>query len=278
MDTFDQLIKLAMERRASDMHLCAGTAPTARIDGGLRPLTDYKCTPEDVYAVSMEILSEEQNDVLKSEGEVDFAYSLKGVGRFRINIFKQRGSYTLAARTITTEIPTCEQLGLPELFKELGYTSAMQTPRLTKIVLSMGIGEAIANKKLLDAAATDLGLITGQKAVKTKAKKSIANFKLREGQEVGVMVTLRGARMYEFLDRFVNVALPRVKDFRGINPNGFDGHGNYAMGAKEQLIFSEIEYDKIDKIRGMDIIIVTTANTDEEARELLRLLGMPFSK
>ncbi len=166
----------------------------------------------------------------------------------------------------------------PELFKELGYTSAMQTPKLTKIVISMGIGEAIANKKLLDAAATDLGLITGQRAVKTKAKKSIANFKLREGQEIGVMVTLRGAKMYEFLDRFVNVALPRVKDFRGINPNGFDGHGNYSLGITEQIIFPEIDFDKIERIAGLNINMVTTARTDAEAKALLVKFGMPFRK
>jgi large subunit ribosomal protein L5 len=166
----------------------------------------------------------------------------------------------------------------PELFKELGFKSAMQTPRLTKIVLSMGIGEAIANKKLLDAAASDIGLITGQKAVKTKAKKSIANFKLREGQEIGVMVTLRGAKMYEFLDRFINVALPRVKDFRGVNPNGFDGHGNYSLGITEQIIFPEIDFDKIERIAGMNINVVTTARTDAEAKALLVKFGMPFRK
>lgn len=166
----------------------------------------------------------------------------------------------------------------PELFKELGYKSVMQVPRLTKIVLSMGIGEALANKKLLDAAATDLGLITGQKAVKTKAKKSIANFKLREGNEVGVMVTLRGAKMYEFFDRFVNVALPRVKDFRGINPNGFDGNGNYSLGITEQIIFPEIDFDKIERIAGLNINVVTTAKTDAEAKALLLKFGMPFRK
>ncbi|HKL86886.1 MAG TPA: 50S ribosomal protein L5 [Treponemataceae bacterium] len=166
----------------------------------------------------------------------------------------------------------------PELFKELGYKSVMQVPRLTKIVLSMGIGEALANKKLLDAAATDLGLITGQKAVKTKAKKSIANFKLREGNEVGVMVTLRGAKMFEFFDRFVNVALPRVKDFRGINPNGFDGNGNYSLGITEQIIFPEIDFDKIERIAGLNINVVTTAKTDAEAKALLLKFGMPFRK
>lgn len=165
-----------------------------------------------------------------------------------------------------------------ELFKEFNYKSAMQTPRLSKIVLSMGIGEALSNKKLLDAAATDLGLITGQKAVKTKAKKSIANFKLREGNEIGVMVTLRGARMYEFLDRFVNVALPRVKDFRGINPNGFDGNGNYSLGITEQIIFPEIDFDKIERIAGLNINVVTTAKTDAEAKALLVKFGMPFRK
>jgi large subunit ribosomal protein L5 len=142
----------------------------------------------------------------------------------------------------------------------------------------MGVGEALANKKLLDAAATDLGLITGQKAVKTKAKKSIANFKLRQGNEVGVMVTLRGAMMYEFFDRFVNVALPRVKDFRGINPNGFDGHGNYSLGITEQIIFPEIDFDKIERVVGLNINVVTTAKTDAEAKALLSKFGMPFRK
>lgn len=166
----------------------------------------------------------------------------------------------------------------PELFKELGYKSVMQTPKLSKIVLSMGIGEAISNKKLLDAAAEDLALITGQKAVKTKAKKSIANFKLRAGQEIGVMVTLRGQKMYEFLDRFVNVALPRVKDFRGVNPNGFDGHGNYSLGITEQIIFPEIDFDKIERIAGLNVNVVTTARTDAEAKALLTKFGMPFRK
>ena len=166
----------------------------------------------------------------------------------------------------------------PELFKELGYTSKMQIPALKKIVVSMGVGEALTNKKLLDAAVTDLTAITGQKAVKTKAKKSIANFKLREGNEVGVMVTLRGNRMYEFLDRLINVALPRVKDFRGIKPNGFDGHGNYSLVITEQIIFPEIDFDKIEKISGMNINFVTSAKTDNEARALLVKFGMPFRK
>ena len=164
----------------------------------------------------------------------------------------------------------------PELFKELGYTSVMQIPALKKIVVSMGVGEALANKKLLDAAVSDITLITGQKAVKTKAKKSIANFKLREGNEVGVMVTLRGAHMYEFLDRFINAALPRVKDFRGVNPNGFDGHGNYSLGITEQIIFPEI--DKIERVSGLNVNIVTSARTDSEARALLTKFGMPFRK
>ena len=171
-----------------------------------------------------------------------------------------------------------EEKFAPELFKELGYKSVMQIPRISKIVVSMGVGEALANKKLLDAAATDLGLITGQKAVKTKAKKSIANFKLRQGNEVGVMVTLRGAMMYEFFDRFVNVALPRVKDFRGINPNGFDGHGNYSLGITEQIIFPEIDFDKIERIAGLNINVVTTAKTDADAKALLSKFGMPFRK
>jgi len=166
----------------------------------------------------------------------------------------------------------------PELFKEMGYTSKMQIPALKKIVVSEGVGEALSNKKLLDAAVTDLTAITGQKAVKTRAKKSIANFKLREGNEVGVMVTLRGNRMYEFLDRLINVALPRVKDFRGIKPNGFDGHGNYSLGITEQIIFPEIDFDKIEKVSGMNINFVTSARTDNEARALLVKFGMPFRK
>ncbi|WP_407398279.1 50S ribosomal protein L5 [Treponema sp.] len=166
----------------------------------------------------------------------------------------------------------------PELFKELGYTSAMQIPAIKKIVVSMGVGEALTNKKLLDAAVTDLTQITGQKAVKTRAKKSIANFKLREGQEVGAMVTLRGNIMYEFLDRLINVALPRVKDFRGIKATGFDGHGNFSLGITEQIIFPEIDFDKIVKISGMNISIVTSARTDNEARALLTKFNMPFRK
>ena len=166
----------------------------------------------------------------------------------------------------------------PALIKEFGYTTPMQVPAIKKIVVSMGVGEALTNKKLLDAAVTDITLITGQKAVKTKAKKSIANFKLREGNEVGVMVTLRGAYMYEFLDRLINVALPRVKDFRGVNPNGFDGHGNYSLGITEQIIFPEIDFDKIERISGMNISIVTSARTDSDARALLTKFGMPFRK
>ena len=166
----------------------------------------------------------------------------------------------------------------PELFKEMGYTSVMQIPKLVKVVVSMGVGEALTNKKLLDAAVTDLSQITGQHAVKTKAKKSIANFKLREGNEVGVMVTLRGTIMYEFLDRLINVALPRVKDFRGIKATGFDGHGNFSLGITEQIIFPEIDFDKIVKIAGMTISIVTSARTDAEGRALLTKFGMPFRK
>ena len=166
----------------------------------------------------------------------------------------------------------------PELFKELGYTSKMQIPEIKKIVVSMGVGEALTNKKLLDAAVTDLTVITGQKAVKTKARKSIANFKLRQGNEVGVMVTLRGARMYEFLDRLINVALPRVKDFRGIKATGFDGHGNYSFGITEQIIFPEIDFDKIEKIAGLNVNIVTSAENDNDARVLLTKFGMPFRK
>ena len=166
----------------------------------------------------------------------------------------------------------------PELFKELGYTSVMQIPAIKKVVVSMGVGEALTNKKLLDAAVTDLTQITGQHAVKTKARKSIANFKLREGNEVGVMVTLRGNIMYEFLDRLINVALPRVKDFRGIKATGFDGHVNFSLGITEQIIFPEIDFDKIVKIAGMNISIVTSARTDAEARALLTKFNMPFRK
>lgn len=166
----------------------------------------------------------------------------------------------------------------PALFKKFGYKSTMQIPKVEKIVINIGLGEAKDNPKVIDAAAGDLAKITGQKPVVTKAKKSVANFKIRQGMNIGVKVTLRGEKMYEFIDRLFNVALPRVRDFRGINPNAFDGRGNYSLGIKEQLIFPEIDYDKIDKIRGMDIIFVTTAKTDEEGRELLTLLGAPFTK
>ncbi len=166
----------------------------------------------------------------------------------------------------------------PALMKKFNYKSVMQIPKIDKIIINVGCGEARENPKAIDAVIRDLGLITGQKAVVCNAKKSVANFKLREGMPNGVKVTLRGEKMYEFLDRFFNLALPRVRDFRGINPNSFDGRGNYSMGIREQLIFPEIEYDKIDKVRGMDICIVTTATTDEEARELLSLMGAPFSK
>lgn len=165
-----------------------------------------------------------------------------------------------------------------EMMKKFEYKNKLQVPKLEKIVINMGVGEAKDNAKLLEAAVKDLEIISGQRAVVTKAKKSVANFKLREGMPIGCKVTLRGEKMYEFADRLINLALPRVRDFRGINPNSFDGRGNYALGIKEQLIFPEIEYDKIDKVRGMDVIFVTTANTDEEARELLTLFGMPFSK
>ena len=167
---------------------------------------------------------------------------------------------------------------VPALTKKFGYENVMQVPKLDKIVINMGVGEAKENPKALESAVADLEQITGQKAVLTKAKNSIANFKIREGMNIGCKVTLRGDKMYEFLDRLVNLALPRVRDFRGVNPNGFDGRGNYALGIKEQLIFPEIEYDKIDKTRGMDIIFTTTAKTDEEARELLTLFNMPFAK
>ena len=167
---------------------------------------------------------------------------------------------------------------VPALTKKFGYENVMQVPKLDKIVINMGVGEAKENPKALESAVADLEQITGQKAVLTKAKNSIANFKIREGMNIGCKVTLRGEKMYEFLDRLVNLALPRVRDFRGVNPNSFDGRGNYALGIKEQFIFPEIEFDKIDKVRGMDIIFVTTAKTDEEARELLTLFNMPFAK
>ena len=166
----------------------------------------------------------------------------------------------------------------PALMSQFSYKSTMQIPKLDKIVINVGAGEAKDNSKVIDAICTDLSAITGQKPLICKARKSVANFKLREGMAIGCKVTLRGERMYEFLDRFFNVALPRVRDFRGINPDSFDGRGNYNMGLKEQLIFPEIDYDKIDKVRGMDICFVTTATTDEEARELLKLMGAPFSK
>ena len=166
----------------------------------------------------------------------------------------------------------------PQMMKKFGYKSVMQIPKLDKVVINVACGEAIQNSKVLDAIVTDIRTITGQQPVLCKAKKSVANFKLREGMTIGVKVTLRGERMYEFLDRFFNLALPRVRDFRGINPDAFDGRGNYNMGIKEQLIFPEIDYDKVDKVRGMDICFVTTAQTDEEARELLTLMGAPFAK
>ncbi len=166
----------------------------------------------------------------------------------------------------------------PALMKKFNYKSVMQIPKIDKVVINVGCGEARDNPKAVDAIVGDIGKITGQKPVICLAKKSVANFKLREGMPNGVKVTLRGERMYEFLDRLFNLALPRVRDFRGINPNSFDGRGNYSLGVKEQLIFPEIEYDKIDKVRGMDVCIVTTAQTDEEARELLSLMGAPFAK
>ena len=164
------------------------------------------------------------------------------------------------------------------MIKKFAYKNIMEVPKLDKVVINMGVGEAKDNAKLLDAAIADMEKITGQKAVVCKAKKSVANFKIREGMPIGCKVTLRGEKMYEFVDRLVNLALPRVRDFRGVNPNAFDGRGNYALGIKEQLIFPEIEYDKVDKVRGMDIIFVTTAKTDEEARELLTQFNMPFTK
>ncbi len=164
------------------------------------------------------------------------------------------------------------------LMKKFGYKNVMQVPKLDKIVVNMGVGEAKENAKILEAAMADMQIITGQKPVVTKAKNSIANFKIREGMSIGCKVTLRGEKMYEFLDRLVNLALPRVRDFRGVNPDAFDGRGNYALGIKEQIIFPEIEYDKVDKVRGMDVIFVTTARTDEEARELLTQFNMPFAR
>ena len=164
------------------------------------------------------------------------------------------------------------------MIKNFGYKNIMEVPKLDKIVINMGVGEAKENAKILEAAMKDLEIIAGQKPITTKAKNSIANFKIREGMPIGCKVTLRGEKMYEFLDRLVNLALPRLRDFRGVTPNAFDGRGNYALGIKEQLIFPEIEYDKVDKVRGMDIIFVTTANTDEEARELLTQFNMPFAK
>jgi large subunit ribosomal protein L5 len=165
---------------------------------------------------------------------------------------------------------------IPQLTKEFSYKNVMEVPRITKIVVNMGLGEAIQNVKILDSAAAEMTSIAGQKPVITKARKSIASFKLREGMPIGCMVTLRRNKMYEFLDRLVNVALPRVRDFKGVSPKGFDGRGNYSLGVKEQLIFPEVNYDKVDKIKGMNITVVTTAKTDEEARYLLKLLGMPF--
>lgn len=167
---------------------------------------------------------------------------------------------------------------VPAMISKFGYKNIMEVPKLNKIVVNMGVGEAKDNSKVLDSAVKDMEIITGQKAVVTKARKSIANFKLREGMSIGCKTTLRGVRMYEFADRLITLALPRVRDFRGANPNSFDGRGNYSLGIKEQLIFPEIEYDKVDKVRGMDVVFVTTAKTDEEARELLRLFGMPFRK
>lgn len=182
----------------------------------------------------------------------------------------------------TTYVPRLKRLYresvAPELQKEFNYSSFMQVPRIVKVIVSMGVGEARENKKMLDAAIADLETITGQHAVKTKAKKSIANFKIRKGQEIGARVTLRGNYMWEFLDRLMNVALPRVKDFRGVNPNGFDGHGNYSLGLTEQIIFPEIDFDKIEKVMGLSVSIVTTAKTDMEAKSLLARLGMPFRK
>ncbi len=167
---------------------------------------------------------------------------------------------------------------VPAMIKKFGYKNVMQVPKLDKVVVNMGVGEAKENAKLLESAIKDMEIITGQKAVSTKAKNSVANFKIREGMAIGCKTTLRGEKMYEFVDRLINLALPRVRDFRGVNANAFDGRGNYALGIREQLIFPEIEYDKVDKVRGMDVVFVTTAKTDEEARELLTLFNMPFAK
>ena len=167
---------------------------------------------------------------------------------------------------------------VPEMIKKFGYKNIMQVPKLSKVIINMGVGEARDNSKALESAVKDMEIISGQKPIITKAKKSIANFKIREGMNIGCKVTLRGDKMYDVTDRLVNLALPRVRDFRGVNPNSFDGRGNYALGLREQLIFPEIEYDKVDKVRGMDVVFVTTAHTDEEARELLRLFGMPYTK
>ncbi len=167
---------------------------------------------------------------------------------------------------------------VPAMIKKFGYKNVMEVPKLDKIVVNMGVGEAKENAKILESAMKDMETITGQKAIVTKAKNSVANFKIREGMAIGCKTTLRGEKMYDFMDRLVNLALPRVRDFRGVSADSFDGRGNYALGIKEQLIFPEIDYDKVDKVRGMDVIVVTTAKTDEEARELLRLFGMPFAK
>lgn len=167
---------------------------------------------------------------------------------------------------------------VPALTKEFGYTTPMQVPRLQKIVVNIGLGEALTNARVLDSASQDVAVITGQRPVITRARKSVANFKVREGNPIGIKVTLRGRRMYDFFERLVNVALPRTRDFRGLSPNAFDGHGNYTMGIREQLIFPEIDYDKVDQVRGLELSIVTTADTDEEARQLLTLMGMPFAR
>ncbi len=188
-----------------------------------------------------------------------------------------RGNIIMAASTPRLKKVYTEKIA-PELFKDFGYKSVMQIPKIEKIVVSMGVGEAIANKKLLDSAVDELTLITGQKVMKTKARKSIANFKVRAGQEIGAKVTLRGSKMYEFLDRLINISLPRVKDFRGVNPKAFDGRGNYSLGITEQIIFPEIDYDKIEQVNGLNVAIVTTAKTDDEARALLAKFGMPFRK
>ena len=202
---------------------------------------------------------------------------IKVDGDSKVRVCKKCGGSVIMANTPRLKTVYTDKIA-QELFSEFGYKSKMQIPKIEKIVVSMGVGEAIANKKLLEAAVEELTLITGQKVMKTKARKSIANFKVREGQEIGAKVTLRGNQMYEFLDRLINISLPRVKDFRGVSNKAFDGRGNYSLGITEQIIFPEIDYDKIEQINGLNVAIVTTAKTNDEARSLLAKFGMPFQK